>query len=96
MKDTLVKFQRWMIEINRTDPMRLETDFEDVAEMFLEENESVPHEHVVMWQKVLPLLQEIKAEIEYWHMDYLEDDKENGWQRVHKKIDIFIAEFLST
>ena len=38
MKEILVKFLEWMNEINATDPMRLETDFEDIVEMFMEEN----------------------------------------------------------
>lgn len=37
MKDMLIKFLEWMNEINRTDPMRLETDNDDIAMMFLAE-----------------------------------------------------------
>lgn len=38
MKEILVKFLEWMNEVNASTPMRLETDFEDIAEMFMEEN----------------------------------------------------------
>lgn len=35
--DILVKFQEWTIKIQQAEPMRLETDYDDVAMMFLEE-----------------------------------------------------------
>ncbi len=39
-----------------------------------------------LFKNILNLLKEAKEEIEYWHSDYLDYDKENGWERVHTKI----------
>ena len=39
-----------------------------------------------LFKNILNLLKEAKEEIEYWHKDYLTYDKENGWKRVHIKI----------
>ncbi len=36
VKDALLELFNWMDEINRTNPMQLETDNEDIVEMFLE------------------------------------------------------------
>ena len=40
MKELLIKFLEWMNEINSKEPMKLETDNEDIAMMFLVESKS--------------------------------------------------------
>jgi len=37
MKEILIKFLEWMNEVSRKQPMRLETDFDDIIMMFMEE-----------------------------------------------------------
>ena len=44
-KDLIVSFLHWVNNVSATDPMRLETDNDDIAEMFLEQTN--PKEHFI-------------------------------------------------
>lgn len=37
--DLLMKFLKWMDKVSREEPMRLETDNDDIVEMFLDDKE---------------------------------------------------------